>query len=416
MDKYKKRNIEKRISEAMSDTPVILIQGARQVGKSTLTKKIAESTSCKSVTLDNRDILTAAETDPLNFVDYHKNGTLIIDEIQLCPQLLKSIKYAVDNDRRPGKFILTGSANVLHVSGANESLAGRVETIKLYPFSNGEINDIEEDFISRLVQGKIFESATNNPLNRSDYISLICAGGYPDVYKRDARRRNAYLGSYLSNILDHDAVEISGLAHLDKLQQVFSILSAQTSEELVQSKIAKLAGIPETSIHGYIRLLNDLYLINELPPWGRNLTMRAVKKRKISIADTAISCKLNDDTEESLSDIINGNELGSQLETFVVNELIKQQSWSDTNFSLYHYRDRDRREVDIIIETAGRKVIAIEVKAASSLSKKDFKGIRYLKEALGEQFLYGLVLYTGKEILSFGENIWSAPIEVLWNH
>ena len=411
-----KRNIENRVMEAFEDTPVILIQGARQVGKSTLIKMITDKTNCTKVTLDNEEVLIAAERDPIGFVSQNKRGTLVIDELQRCPQLLRSIKYAVDEDRRPGMFLLTGSANVLHISGANESLAGRIETISLNPFSMGEIKKSKEDLIEKITKGKVLDYAIKNPLTREQYISLICSGGYPEAYERNEHRRKTFFKNYLSNVLDHDAAEMSGLAHLDKLEMIYSLLSARTSGEIVKSEIANLTEIPATSIHGYLRLLNDLYLINELPPWGRNLTSRVVKSKKISVNDTAIACYLNKDSEESLIDITNGSKLGSLLESFVVNELIKQQTWSEIDYSLFHYRDRDKREVDIIVELPDGKIIAIEVKSAGSINRADLKGINYMRESFKENFYKGLVLYTGKETLSFGNDVFCAPIEILWNN
>ena len=412
---YIKRNIENNLLIALSDTPVVLIQGVRQSGKSTLAKKLAERIDAHQVTFDDQTTLEAARKDPKDFVDQYASGTLIIDEIQLLPSLLRTIKYAVDKDRKPGRFLLTGSADVMHVSGANESLAGRAEKIKLNTLSVGEKKGKMDDFISRIAkERKITKWAKSSSMTRGEYINLICQGGYPEAIKRNQQRRNEFLKNYLSSVLDHDTVEISGLAHLDKLEQVFCIISAQTSEQLVKSKLARSTEIPESSIHAYIRLLKDIYLINELPVWGRNLTNKATARKKVTVADTSIACYLNGFTEDSLSDFKNGAELGSLLETFVVDELFKQQSWSDTQYSLNHYRDKYGREVDIIIELFDKKVIAIEVKASSTVTSGDLSGLRHVQELAGDKFHCGIVLYTGDSTLSFGDNLFVAPISTLW--
>lgn len=415
MKKYIKRNIEKNITLALKDTPVILVQGARQVGKSTLVEKIANEIDAVKVTLDNEAALNIAKEVPLDFVEQNENGTLVIDEIQLRPQLLRTIKYSVDRNRRPGRFILTGSADVLHVSGANESLAGRIEKIKLNPFSIGELLGVTDDFITRISKPDYNMYLTNFAVtSREKYIELICAGGYPEAVNRDVNRHKTFFENYLKSVLDHDATTISNLAHLDKLEKVFTILSANTSEEFVQTKVSRITGIPETSMNGYIRLLKDIYLINELPAWGRNLTKRAVSRKKVSISDTAIACYLNNDTKEKLLDLINGDELGSLMETFVVNELFKQQTWSETRFSLNHFRDHNKGEVDIIIELSDGRIIALEVKSASSISRNDLAGIKLIKDKTGDMFHCGLILYTGNEVQFLGKNIYAVPISGIW--
>ena len=413
---YIKRNVENLLLETFSDTPVTVLQGARQVGKSTLLSMISNSIDAKSITLDDPDVLLSAKSDPKGFVDQYSSGTLIIDEIQLLPSLLRTIKLSVDNKRRPGKFILTGSADLLHISGANESLAGRAETVTLYPFSRGEIEGHKEDFITSILNSDVSLLNKEIPqMSRKQYADLVAIGGYPDAITRDDRRRNAYFKNYKASVIDHDAVEISGLAHLDKLGDVLSILSAQTSGELVNANIAKMTQIPERSIHAYIKLLENLCLLNTIPAWGRNLTKRSIGRKKISIIDTGFASSINRITGEMLSDFNNGEVFGALLENFVASEIYKQQTWSETNFSIYHYRDTAMREVDLLIEMFDGRIIALEIKAASSISPKDFRGLKYLKEKIGDKFLKGFVLYTGNETLSFGDDIYCAPINIIWS-
>ena len=413
--KYIARNIESLAFETIADTPVTVIQGARQVGKSTLAAKLAAELNSRHLSFDNPAVLQAAQSDPVGFVEQHQQGTLIIDETQLFPQILRSIKLAVDTDRRPGRFVLTGSADLLHVSGANESLAGRAETIRLHPFSQDELLGHKGDFVERVLTGELFSLAgPAADMERNAYAEAIAKGGYPEAVVREPRRRSSFFRNYLASVLDHDAVSLSGLAHLDKLSMLFSLLSAQTSSELIRANLAKLVGIPESSIHAYIRLLDSLSLIHELPAWGRNLSKRAVGRSKLSLGDAGISCYLNGENAESLSDLTRGESFGALLESLAVSELFKQQTWSAIEYSLYHYRDKDQREVDIVVELRDGRVIALEVKATKTVIGKHFNGLRHLRNILNERLVGGIVFYTGKERLSFGDRLLAAPLSELW--
>jgi predicted AAA+ superfamily ATPase len=412
---YLTRNIETLVLSTVSDTPVTIIQGARQVGKSTLASMLAARLDSRHVTLDNPTIFQAAHEDPVSFTEQHRDGTLIIDEAQLFPQLLRSIKLAVDANRRPGRFIITGSADLLHVAGANESLAGRAETIRLYPFSQGEMRGRREDFVKVVLGGNLPAMFSQvESIGRQEYAAMIAKGGYPEAVMRDGRRRRSFFKNYLASVIDHDAVGLSGLAHLDKLSLLFSLLSAQSSSELVKANLAKLVGIPETSIHAYIRLLSDLCLIHEMPAWGRNISSRAVGRSKLSLNDTGLICFLNGESAESLQDVTHGETFGSLLESLVVSELLKQQAWSEVDYSLYHFRDKDQREVDIVIELFDGRLIGVEVKATQTVLRRHFNGLRFLRDRVGERFVAGIVFHTGKECLSFGDRLDSLPLCALW--
>jgi predicted AAA+ superfamily ATPase len=410
-----KRNIEELAQETVSDTPVTVIQGARQVGKSTLAKILASSLDSRQLTFDNTTVLQAAKEDPLGFVEQYRRGTLVIDEVQLYPQILRSIKLSVDEDRRPARFIITGSADLLHITGANESLAGRAETIRLFPFSQGELQGYREDFVKAALSSDVHAFHNQaNLVTREDYAATITRGGYPEAVCREGRRRRAFFKNYLVGVVDHDAVELSGLAHLEKLSLLFSLLSAQTTTELVKANLAKLVQIPETSITSYIRLLQDLCLISELPAWGRSMTKRAIGRSKITLNDTGVASYLNGMSEASLAEITHGEMFGQLLENLVVSELLKQQAWSEIEYSLFHYRDKDQREVDIVVELNDGRVLGIEVKATQSVSRKHFSGLRYLRDTLSERFVLGIVLYTGQESLSYGDRLAALPLCSVW--
>ena len=243
--KLVKRNAESVIIETLADTPVTVIQGARQVGKSTLAAIVAANIISRSVTLDSSVTLAAAKENTYEFVAQFPEGILIIDEIQKCPELLSAIKQSVDTDRRPGRFLVTGSANILNLRGANESLAGRAETIVLEPFSVGEMHGIKEDFVSLLMCEDMLSKLNQmTPYTRTEYAVLIENGGYPDAQGRHGRRREAFFKNYLARVLDHDAGELSGLAHIDRMQTIFSLFAGIPSQIYVKSNVARTVGIP----------------------------------------------------------------------------------------------------------------------------------------------------------------------------
>jgi predicted AAA+ superfamily ATPase len=410
-----RRNVENIVKETLNDTPVTVIQGARQVGKSTLAIMVAQDFNYTSVTLDSEITIAAAKENPYEFVSQKKDGLLIIDEIQKYPELLNSVKLSVDKDRRPGRFLITGSANILELRDSNESLAGRAETIFLEPFSVGEMRGIKEDFVSVLMNEDILSSLQKvTPMTRTEYAQFIESGGYPDAQKRISRRRKAYFKNYLSRVLDHDAVELSGLAHIDRLQTIYAFLAGNPAQTYIRANVSRTLGIPESSMNAYIHLLKNLCLLHSLPSWGKNYSKRAVNRPKIILSDTGLVCSVNGITADFLSNIENGNALGPLLEAFVITEIIKQQTWSSVDYTLFHYRDSDNKEVDLLLELKCGKIIAFEIKASSSFSNSDFSGMKLLRNLLGERFHCGILLYTGSDVLPFGEKLYAAPISTIW--
>jgi len=410
-----KRNAESIVKDTLNDTPVTVIQGARQVGKSTLAAMVSRDMNSMSVTLDSVTTHAAAKENPYEFVSQYSEGLLIIDEIQKCPELLGAIKLSVDENRKPGRYLITGSANILNLRSANESLAGRAETIVVEPFSVGEVRGVKEDFVSALLSEDILAALRKErPLARAEYAGLVESGGYPEAQGRIAKRRNAFFKNYITRVLDHDANELSGLAHLDQMQRIYTLLAGNPSQIYVRANVSRLVGIPESSMNGYIRLLEDLCLIHTLPAWGKNYSKRAINKPKIIMPDTGIVCSLHGMTGGFLADIESGNALGPLLEAFVISEINKQRTWSESDYTLFHYRDCDKKEVDLVLELTGGKIIAIEIKAASSFSTKDFAGLKVLREILGARFHCGIVLYTGTQALPFGDRLFAAPISSIW--
>lgn len=308
------------------------------------------------------------------------------------------MKDAVEEDRRPGRFLVTGSADLLQLPGTEESLAGRAETVVLYGLSQGELAGYREDFVDRLLAGD--EKAMQvraGTLSREEYLQAVCAGSYPEPLTRTGRRRNAWFDNYLKRIMTRDVQDLSRLAHLDRLPDLLRLLAANTSGELVKARVAVDAGIPETSPTGYLDLLETLYLIHELPAWGENLTKRVTGRSKVALLDTGLAARLNHVTPAAMAPGSASDAAGGLLESFVAGELRRQLVWAETPARLFHFRDRDGLEVDIVVESDGRRVAGVEMKAAGSVSNSDFKGLAFLRDKLKARFAMGVVLYMGKQ-------------------
>jgi predicted AAA+ superfamily ATPase len=408
-----KRHLARLVKETLADTPVTVIQGARQVGKSTLVRQVVPEAPL--LTLNNAPTLAAAKADPVGFVRQNPEGLLAIDEVQRAPELILAIQDAVEENRRPGRFLITGSANLLNLRGAQESLAGRAETIELFGLSQGELSGRVETLIDRLLAGD--DSAVRSgsfDMTRAQYAELVCAGSYPEPRLRKGTRRRMWFTNYLNRVLTRDAVDVSGLSHLDRLPSLLRLLAAQSSGELVQARVAQDAGIPPSSLKPYLKLLEDLYLIQVLPGWSDNLTRRETDRPKVALLDTGVVARLNNVTAEALGPGRVSDLAGDLFETFVAGELKRSLGWSERSASLFHFRNRDGIEVDIVIEDDDRNVAGIEVKASSTVDSSDFRGLRHLQGKLGGRFTHGIVLYTGDKALPFGDGLSALPLGALW--
>lgn len=408
------RYAQELVEETLEDTPITVIQGARQVGKSTLVREVVADRDATVLSLDGTATYNAARADPDAFVR-QSDGLLVIDEVQRVPELVRAMKDAVEEDRRPGRFLVTGSADLLQIPGTEESLAGRAETVVLYGLSQGELAGRREDFVDRLLAGdeKAMRSRAGT-LTRDDYLQVICAGSYPEPLSRAERRRNAWFDNYVQRIMTRDVQDVSRLAHLDRLPDLLRLLAANTSGELVKARVGNGAGIPETSLPGYLDLLETLYLIHVLPAWGDNLTKRVTGRPKVSLLDTGLAARLNHVTPAAMAPGAVSDAAGGLFESFVAGELRRQLVWAETPARLFHFRDRDGLEVDIVVESDGRQVAGVEMKAAGSASQGDFKGLTFLRDRLGSRFAMGVVLYTGTQALPFGDRLWALPYSSLW--
>ena len=407
------RNVEPLLHETLADTPITVLQGARQVGKTTLVEKVVAFRGGVLYNLDEAATLEAARRDPDGFVRQPVDGVLALDEVQRAPELIRAAKAAVDADRRPGRFLFTGSSDLLHVSGAEESLAGRAETVPLYGLSQGEVRGTVEDFVAATCGEGAPDSS--EPLDRADYARIVCAGSYPEALARqESRRRERWYENYLRRVLEHDATESSRLIHVDRLKTLIGILAAEGIGELVKARLSRASDIPETSLPPYLRLLEDLGLVHRIPAWRRNRTQRVVGRPECALLDTGLASHLAGLGPESLSRVAGRDHLGGLLEAFVAGELRRQQGWSRESFEIHHYRERDGHEVDLVCELRDGRLIGIEVKSARSASSRDFRGLERLRARAGEAFVAGVVLHTGPSTLPFGPGLWSSPISALW--
>ena len=407
-----KRHITARVLEALGDTPVVLLNGPRQAGKSTLAQEVASHEHpARYLTLDDATTLAAARNDPQGFLAGFV-GPVVIDEIQRAPELFLAIKTQVDRDRRPGRFLLTGSADVLLLPNLAESLAGRMEILTLWPFSQGEIKKNQEDFIdsvfSRTIPRKQYPR-----LKWADMIQKILRGGYPEILGRQTESRQAaWFGSYITTILQRDVRDITHIEGLTALPRLFALLAARAASLVNFSEISRTSTIPQSTLKRYMTILEITFLLQTLPAWSGNLSKRLVKAPKLVIGDTGLMTYLLGLNEERL--LHDPILAGHVLENFVIMELKKQLGWNRIKAQLFHFRTQTGQEVDIVLEDLSGQVVGIEVKSSASVAADDFKGLRLLHETIGKRFVRGIVLYAGSEFIPFGSELQAFPVSALW--
>jgi len=404
-----KRNIESELQAAIADTPVVLLNGARQTGKSTLARDFAQARSISYISLDDATQLAAASSDAHGFLA-GLGDRAVIDEVQKAPGLFPAIKMSVDRDRRPGRFLLTGSANVLLLPQISESLAGRMELITLLPLSQGELHGRRERFLD----GVFAESLpVLQPGDAVDLKGAVLAGAYPEVIKRPAgKRRDAWFAAYITALLQRDVRDLANIEGLTDMPRLLSLLAARVGSLLNMSELSRSSGIPNSTLKRYLSLLHATFLFQPLPAWSSNLGKRLIKSPKIHLIDSGLTAHLAGVTRQSLDR--DPLLFGHLFENFVVNELRKQTGWSDSRVNLHHYRTTTGREADILLEDAAGRLVGLEVKASATVVRKDFSGFDALSEDTRRQFVRGIVLYTGEQSVAFGENYMALPVSAMW--
>ena len=400
------RFIQDFAQEALQDSPVILINGARQVGKSTLAQMLRPEQ--RYLTLDDPAALAAAQTDPFGFIS-NLGDKVCIDEVQRAPEIFLAIKAEVDKNRAAGRFLLTGSANVLLLPQMADSLAGRMEIIELWPLSQSEIQQKPIDFIEQLFTG---DFANNYAFNRDDFIARLIKGGFPELQTRTNERRvQAWFDNYLTTILQRDVRDLANIDGLRELPNLMQILATRTAGLLNFAELSRSSGIPQSTLRRYLTLLETLFLIRLLPAWSSNLGKRLQKSPKIFLTDYGMSANLQGLSASSIA-----MELGlpgDLVESFIHAELAKHQTWAAQQTRLMHYRTSTGAEVDFVLENRRKQLVGVEVKAAATITKKDFNGLRHLRDTTPQQFIRGYVIYTGEQTVQFDDQLTALPLASL---
>lgn len=402
---------ELRLKEALETRRVVMLTGPRQCGKTTLARKLL-SNRTDYRTLDDSVAREAAENDPNFFVAYApQSGTLIIDEIQKVPDLLPAIKRVVDQNNRPGQFLITGSANILTLPTVQESLAGRIGKIRLRPLSQGEILGVKPTFIEQAFSQNF--SKGNERYLRNDLIEFIFRGGFPESVRLSGRARKNWHWDYVEALIEHDLNDVTNIRQIDVMKDLVRILAAWSSKFMDVAAIGSGLAIDRRTLANYISLLKSFFIVDTVPSWRKTDYDRVGKQDKIFMADTGMMAAL---LGWKLSDLdLDPDKPGKIFETFAYNELIAQIDAAEDIYHLYHYRDREKREIDFLIERDDRQILAVEIKSGMTVKKSDFKHIEWFRQNRAkEKSLVGVVLYTGEDIIPFGDGLWAVPFNCLW--
>jgi len=407
------RYLQAAVEKTLADTPVVLLHGPRQSGKTTLVRALGESRKMRFVTPDDATALASARHDPDGFLS-GLGSSVVIDEVQRATELLVAVKASVDRKRTPGRFLLTGSANVLFLPRLSESLAGRMETLTLLPLSQGELRETRESFIERAFADVFEPGASNGASVAGGVIEAAVRGGYPEAIARpDDERRGAWFGSYLTAILQRDVRDLANVEGLTEMPRLLSLLASRSAGLLNYSDLSRSISIPQTTLKRYFTLLETTFLVRTLPGWSSNTGLRLTKAPKIHLVDTGLLAHLAGIT---LARVLTEPQLGgSLLESFVVGEVAKQRGWSKVSVQMYHFRTPSNREVDLVLEDPRGHIVGIEIKSSASVNAKDFLGLKALREIAGKKFVRGFVLNTGSNTVPFdGQQLLALPIVDLW--
>lgn len=404
------RFLRPRIVEALADSPVVLIHGPRQCGKTTLSRLVGDELGLAYFTFDDDVQRAAAQADPVGYVaDLPERA--VLDEVQRVQELFTSLKAAVDARRKPGRFILTGSANVLLVPKLADSLSGRMAILRLHPLSQAEVGHNAPDFLGRLFAANFRAGPSGQRLGKA-LAERVAGGGFPAALTRSVqRRRTAWYRDYADTLIQRDIRDLARISALDALPRLLALAAGQTACLVNVSELSAPFQISRQTIREYLTLLSRIFLVDELPPWHSNRMKRLVKTPKLHMGDTGLACALLGLNGETLW--ADRSLFGRLLESFVYQELRRHASWREAAVAFSHFRDKDQVEVDVVLESEGRTA-GVEVKAASTVTGDDFKGLRKLKEAVQKNFTAGVVLYDGEAVARFGDRLYAVPITQLW--
>lgn len=407
------RHLTERIMASLEDAPVVFIRGPRQSGKSTLAQAIAKRGGFAGNyrTFDDLAVRNFAQKDPEGFVASLSHPA-VIDEAQRVPEVAIAIKAAVDSDRRPGRFLLTGSVDVLALPAIAGELVGRAALHILWPLSQGEMAGVRETFVDRLFDTD-WRPAPVDEGPGPNLFERIASGGFPEVQAIKPGRRGQWFSSYLDLLIQRDIRDLANVERLTDLPDLLSLLAARSGQLLNHADLARTLEIPQSTLKRHVALMEAAFLTQRLPAWFGNFEKRLAKAPKTFVADTGLLLHLLNLEADHLD--ANRGHFGHALESFVVAEIAKQIGWSDRRCRLYHFRTHAGREVDLVIEGPGGRIAGIEVKASTTVRAHDLKGLEALAEIAGDRFVRGVLLYTGNLQVPAGRNLLALPIEQLWS-
>lgn len=397
----------------MRERRIVLLAGPRQCGKTTLVRQLASDT-VEYRTLDDAVFAEFAESDPEGFVRRGgKTRTLIIDEVQRVPRLLPAIKKAVDENNKPGQFILTGSANIASMPAVRESLAGRIAKLRLRPFSQAEISGAAPDFIDRCFRRDFSGGKVSGADGRDRIIETALRGGFPEAVKLKSHRARArWHNDYIAALLERDLSDIARIRRHEAMRELTRTLAAWSTRQMDVAGIGGKLGIRRPTLESYINALEALFVIERVPPWTKTDYGRVGKRSKLLMADSGLMASILGLRPGRVRR--DSDSAGKLVETYVHNELAAHADPAGGKYEIYHYRDREGREIDFIIERDDGALLGVEVKAAATARKEDFKHLAWFRDNMadGRRFA-GVVLYAGGRAGSFGNGLWAVPIDAL---
>jgi len=406
------RQIRPSLVDALTDSRIACLLGPRQAGKSTLVRAItADEHPARYVTLDDPATLALAREDPTGFVAGSER--MAIDEVQRAPELMLALKVVVDKDQTRGRFLITGSANVITHPRVPDALPGRVEYLTLWPFSQAELAERRPTFLAAAFADQP-PRIDDAPIGRNAYADRVVCGGFPGAVKADAPRRQRFFAGYVDSTLGRDVDELGSVRDNEAASRVLRLAAARSAALTNMSEIGRELGIDHKTVGKHLRGLEQLFLIVQIPAWHANLGHRIVRSPKLHLADTGMLCSLIGADAHRLT--TDGTLAGGIFETFVVTEILRQASCGDFahNLRLYHYRDQAGHEVDLVLERFDGDVVAIEVKATASLRSRDSAGLKLLRDNLGDRFKQGILLHLGAGTIPIGDRISAVPLAALW--
>jgi len=407
------RHARRLILEAATDSRVVMVAGPRQAGKTTLVKEmVADALPMSYTTLDDAGARRLATEDPVGFIASLERP-VAIDEVQRAPDLLLEIKRCVDRDTSPGQFLLTGSARVLSLPRVGDALVGRVEPVTLWPLSQAEVAGSKRNLVDELFASSP-PKVVDAPVGRDAWLERALAGGLPEARERpEGRRRDAWFASYIATLMERDVRDLADVRALDEVPALLTMVAARSTGPLNIAATAGELRISEASVRRYLALLHAAFVVLRVPSWRRSMGRRATAAAKYQLVDAGLAAHvLSLDRQRIESD---GALAGGLLEGFVRMELVKQAATSESRPTVHHFRTRGgASEVDAVLERRGGQVVGVEIKASATPSQRDFRGLAELRESRGDDFVAGVVVYSGEQTLPFGDRMWALPVSALW--